>query len=77
MICRNRDESIVACKSKERVITSQGKPAVRPVVFLFPGQGAQYAKIGAICMFLNLFSATRSTVVQRSSRGPVEWTSVK
>ena len=46
MICRNRDESIVACKSKERVITSQGKPAVRPVVFLFPGQGAQYPNMG-------------------------------
>ena len=45
-VCRNREEAIAACASRQGVITSSEPVAERPVAFLFPGQGAQYVNMG-------------------------------
>jgi len=46
LVCRNREEAIAACASKQGVITSSSPAAERTVTFLFPGQGAQYVNMG-------------------------------
>ena len=46
LVCRGNEEAVLACESKQGVITSSGKAATRSVAFLFPGQGAQFPHMG-------------------------------
>jgi acyl transferase domain-containing protein/thioesterase domain-containing protein len=46
LVCRNVEEAIERCDSRQGVVTSQAGADAPPVVFLFPGQGAQYPEMG-------------------------------
>ncbi len=48
LVCRNRDEAVVALTApdRSRVIAGAPRYAKRPVAFMFPGQGAQYVGMG-------------------------------
>jgi acyl transferase domain-containing protein len=48
LVCRDRDDAVTALEtlSPERVFTRFQEPAARSVVFMFPGQGAQYVNMG-------------------------------
>ena len=47
LVCQDRAEAITLLKSPnaKQVVTQVQEPAARPVVFLFPGQGAQYVNM--------------------------------
>ena len=47
LVCQDRDDAIAAIDSfdPQRVATHQWQPGDRPIVFLFPGQGAQYIQM--------------------------------
>src|SRR5262249_21384753 len=45
-VCDNCENAISSLESGKGVISSADKPADQAVVFLFPGQGAQYANMG-------------------------------
>ena len=49
LVCRDVGDAIKALEGEnpKRVFTQQGKVRERPVVFMFPGQGAQYVNMGA------------------------------
>jgi amino acid adenylation domain-containing protein len=49
LVCRETGDAIQALEARDpkRVLTQQGKARERPVVFLFPGQGAQAVNMGA------------------------------
>jgi len=48
LVCRSLDDAIEALEQREagRVRSHSGEAGVRPVVFMFPGQGAQYINMG-------------------------------
>jgi phthiocerol/phenolphthiocerol synthesis type-I polyketide synthase E len=48
VVCRDMEDAVRALDTLDarRVFTSLGEPKNRPVVFLFPGQGAQYVRMG-------------------------------
>ncbi|MBW4609141.1 MAG: acyltransferase domain-containing protein [Hassallia sp. WJT32-NPBG1] len=48
LVCRNLDDAVKVLKSPDnsQVFTHYQKPCHRPVVFMFPGQGSQYADMG-------------------------------
>jgi phthiocerol/phenolphthiocerol synthesis type-I polyketide synthase E len=48
-VCRDVPDAIAVLRtlSPERVFTREQEPVRRPVTFLFPGQGAQFARMGA------------------------------
>src|SRR5687768_1920617 len=48
VVCRDREDAVRALETLDarRVFTSLGEPRHRPVVFMFPGQGAQYVRMG-------------------------------
>ncbi len=48
VVCQNQEDAVEALKSLEphKVFTTYQKPTHRPVVFMFPGQGAQYVNMG-------------------------------
>ena len=47
VVCGDREEAIKALKSDDPVrAASSSEPAERQVVFMFPGQGAQYVRMG-------------------------------
>ena len=46
LVCRTRDEAIAALAAHTGLVTSSAAPKQHPVVFLFPGQGAQYPHMG-------------------------------
>ena len=47
LVCREPRRSHRACEAKSALSSPQGQPADRPVVFLFPGQGAAVSEHGA------------------------------
>jgi amino acid adenylation domain-containing protein len=49
LVCRDSADAIQTLETGDpkRVLTQQGKMRERPVVFMFPGQGAQYVNMGA------------------------------
>src|SRR5439155_3293169 len=49
LVCRTLEEAVEALSAREpsRVFTNERERGERPVVFLFPGQGAQYVGMGA------------------------------
>jgi phthiocerol/phenolphthiocerol synthesis type-I polyketide synthase E len=49
VICRDMEDAVRALETLDarRVFTSLQEPRERPVAFMFPGQGAQYARMGA------------------------------
>ena len=49
LVCRDRDDAIRALETlePERTLTRRHETRHRPVAFLFPGQGAQFARMGA------------------------------
>jgi natural product biosynthesis luciferase-like monooxygenase protein/amino acid adenylation domain-containing protein len=49
VVCRDAADGAVALAAREagRVLTQPARSAAPPVVFMFPGQGAQYAGMGA------------------------------
>ena len=48
LVCRSAEEAVEALESLDprRVVTGLQEPKRRPVVFMFPGQGAQYVGMG-------------------------------
>ncbi|HEY0602390.1 MAG TPA: type I polyketide synthase, partial [Herpetosiphonaceae bacterium] len=48
VVCRDRDQAIALLEARDprQVLTTSGEPRERPIVFLFPGQGAQYVGMG-------------------------------
>src|SRR5262249_43021156 len=48
IVCSDTTDAVRALETLDarRVFTSLGEPRNRPVVFLFPGQGAQYVRMG-------------------------------
>ena len=46
LVCRTRDEAIAALAAQTGLLTSSAESTQHPVVFLFPGQGAQYPHMG-------------------------------
>lgn len=46
VVCRDRDEAVAALSAPNDAAPAKHEPADRPVVFLFPGQGAQYPNMG-------------------------------
>jgi len=48
LVCQDRDDATAALESldPQRVMTHQWEVGDRPIVFLFPGQGAQYVQMG-------------------------------
>lgn len=46
LVCRTHGEAIAALTSQSGLATSHAAPQACPVVFLFPGQGAQYPHMG-------------------------------
>ena len=48
VVCRDREDAVAALETLDarRVFTSLQEPRNRPVVFMFPGQGAQYVRMG-------------------------------
>ncbi|HSF39387.1 MAG TPA: amino acid adenylation domain-containing protein [Thermoanaerobaculia bacterium] len=46
IVCRDREDAAAALRSPERWTAGSGDAGGRPVAFLFPGQGAQYAGMG-------------------------------
>jgi phthiocerol/phenolphthiocerol synthesis type-I polyketide synthase E len=48
IVCRDLDDAVRGLETLDarRVFTSLQEPRERPVVFMFPGQGAQYARMG-------------------------------
>jgi acyl transferase domain-containing protein len=48
LVCRDVDDAIMALESidPQRVMSATNEQRQRPVVFLFPGQGAQYVNMG-------------------------------
>jgi acyl transferase domain-containing protein len=46
LVCRGRADAIEALETSKGVITGEGKPTQRPIVFLFSGGGAQYMGMG-------------------------------
>ncbi|MEW5985068.1 MAG: SDR family NAD(P)-dependent oxidoreductase [Chloroflexota bacterium] len=48
VVCRDWDDAINALTGLDprRVLTRQQEPITRPVAFMFPGQGSQYANMG-------------------------------
>jgi acyl transferase domain-containing protein len=48
VVCRDTDDAVRALETLDarRVFTSLQEPRDRPVVFMFPGQGAQYVRMG-------------------------------
>ena len=49
LVCQNADDAIIAMEARDpkRIFTRQHDGQVPSVVFMFPGQGAQYAGMGA------------------------------
>ncbi len=49
LVCRDAGDAIeaLATRDPKRLLTQQGKLRERPVVFMFPGQGAQRVNLGA------------------------------
>ncbi len=49
LVCRDREEAIALLEAltPERVVTRSQAPVRRPLTFMFPGQGAQYAGMGS------------------------------
>lgn len=47
LVCQDREEALTLLRSPnaKQVLTKVQEPAARPVVFLFPGQGAQYVNM--------------------------------
>jgi amino acid adenylation domain-containing protein len=47
LVCQGRDDAVAALESPDprRVLSNYQEPAHRDVVFMFPGQGAQYANM--------------------------------
>ncbi|HYN21124.1 MAG TPA: amino acid adenylation domain-containing protein, partial [Thermoanaerobaculia bacterium] len=46
-VCRERDDAVAALRDPARPVTGTPPAGDASVVFLFPGQGAQYARMGA------------------------------
>ena len=48
VVCRDMDDAVRALETLDarRVFTSLQEPRERPVVFMFPGQGSQYVRMG-------------------------------
>ncbi|HSE16101.1 MAG TPA: SDR family NAD(P)-dependent oxidoreductase [Pyrinomonadaceae bacterium] len=46
-VCRDLDEAAAALEDEARVITSVQETNDHPVIFMFPGQGAQHPQMGA------------------------------
>jgi amino acid adenylation domain-containing protein len=46
VLCRDREDALVALRSPERWTSGSGDIGERPVAFLFPGQGSQHANMG-------------------------------
>ena len=47
LVCRDLDEASAALEDETRVVTSVQETNDHPVVFMFPGQGAQHPRMGA------------------------------
>ena len=49
LVCSDREDAVHALEenSSKRILTHEGKVRERSVVFMFPGQGAQYVNMGA------------------------------
>lgn len=48
LVCQRLDETVAALRTRDpkRVVTDSQEATDRPVVFMFPGQGAQYVRMG-------------------------------
>ncbi|HEX6719483.1 MAG TPA: type I polyketide synthase, partial [Pyrinomonadaceae bacterium] len=47
LVCRDLDEASAALEDEARVVTSVQETNDHPVIFMFPGQGAQHPRMGA------------------------------
>src|SRR5205085_1607545 len=49
LVCRDRDDALRALETSDRtrLFTHAQEPGDRPIVFMFPGQGAQYVRMAA------------------------------